>query len=104
MENNEKYVIGFLIACVAIVLISTILSTISFFLWVAVFASFAVIISGGVFDIMLRLGKWNWITQTEKFEDGSKLKSVKGSIMFTWGSGFVLTIMCLLIIGFVHGA
>jgi len=101
-DKREKLLLELLVGLTAVVLISTILCTIILFAYIAIIAFFVIIAIGAAAEILVKLGKGDWLSYTERFKDGSELTAVKLIIVGTWGVGLVISMLCIFIIGALY--
>jgi beta-lactamase regulating signal transducer with metallopeptidase domain len=91
-------IIYLIILFTSLTIISTLFSVSTVFLALALAFALAEFSIGACVEIMIRLGKWEWAAQTEKFKDGSFLKSIKPMIIGVWGVGFIICVLSVFVI------
>ncbi|MDR1404462.1 MAG: hypothetical protein LBJ20_02690 [Candidatus Methanoplasma sp.] len=81
-----------------ITVISAIFSTSTFFALLGMISSFAILAIGAGLETLTKIGKCEWATETERFADGSSLKTVKFNIIGVWGVCLIVCILCVFVI------
>jgi hypothetical protein len=101
-DKREKLLLELLIGLTAVVFISTIFCTFILFAYIAIIAFFVIIAIGVAAEILVKLGRGDWLSYTERFKDGSELTDVKLIIVGTWGVGMTISMLCIFIIGALY--
>ena len=100
-KNKELSLIYLIIALTALTVVSALFSVLPdlSFLSIILASTSTILVAcvGVCADVMVRMKKWEWATTTERFKDGSTLRSLKLSILGLWGVCIVVCAFCMFI-------